>query len=142
MPFVKGAPRPPNAGRKKGTPNKITAMLREEAARTGKTALQVMMDNMRVAYEQATMLYEELLKALAENKTGKGFERKLIEMWNLRDRAQRYAREVAPYFHPQLQAIKHDHRTADGAPLRPILVIEGYPSEPAALTSPKTVTGK
>ena len=70
------------------------------------------------------------------------FERKLSEMWNLRDRAQRYARDVAPYFHPQLQAIKHDHRTADGAPLRPILVIEGYPSEPPALTNPKTVTGK
>jgi hypothetical protein len=83
-----------------------------------------------------------LVKALAENKTGKDFERKLIEMWNLRDRAQRYARDVAPYFHPQLVAVKHDHRTADGAPLRPILVIEGYPSEPAALTNPKTVTGK
>ena len=51
-----------------------------------------------------------LVKALAENKTGKDFERKLIEMWNLRDRAQRYARDVAPYFHPQLQAIKHDHQ--------------------------------
>jgi hypothetical protein len=62
MPFVKGAPRPPNAGRKKGTPNKITAMLREEATRTGKSALQVMMDNMRVAAEQATMLHQELLK--------------------------------------------------------------------------------
>ena len=37
------------AGRKKGTPNKITAALREEVARTGKSALQVMMDNMRVA---------------------------------------------------------------------------------------------
>ena len=130
MPFVKGMPRPPNAGRKKGTPNKITTALREEVARTGKTALQVMMDNMRVAYEQATMLHEELLKALAENKTGNGFERKLSEMWNLRDRAQRYARDVAPYFHPQLAAVKHDHRTADGVPLRPILVIEGYLGEP------------
>jgi hypothetical protein len=98
-----------------------------------------MMDNMRVANEQATILYEELLKALAENKKGKDFERKLSEMWNLRDRAQRYARDVAPYFHPQLQAIKHDHRTADGAPLRPILVIEGYPSEPPvpAIEPPK-----
>ena len=123
-------------------PTRITAMPREEAARTGKTALQVMMDNMRVAYEQATMLHEELLQALAENKVGKDFERKLSEMWNLRDRAQRYARDVAPYFHPQLAAVKHDHRTADGAPLRPILVIEGYPSEPPALTNPKTVTGK
>jgi hypothetical protein len=24
----------------------------------------------------------------------------------------------------------HDHRTADGAPLRPILMIEGYPTDP------------
>jgi hypothetical protein len=81
------------------------------------------------------MLHQELLQALADNKVGEDFERKLSEMWNLRDRAQRYARDVAPYFHPQLQAIKHDRRTADGQPLRPILVIEGYPSKPPALTN-------
>jgi hypothetical protein len=60
----------------------------------------------------------------------KDFDAKLIEIWTLRDRAQRYARDVAPYFHPQLAAVKHDHRTADGLPLRPILVIEGYPGDP------------
>jgi hypothetical protein len=26
-------------------------------------------------------------------------------------RAQRYARDVAPFFHPQLAAVKHDHKT-------------------------------
>lgn len=29
MPFPKGQPRPPNAGRKKGTPNKATKTIRE-----------------------------------------------------------------------------------------------------------------
>ena len=37
--------------------------MRSRGYGTGKTALPVMMDNMRVAAEQATMLYEELLSA-------------------------------------------------------------------------------
>ena len=32
MPFVKGAPRPPNAGRKKGTPNRKTVERRKQEA--------------------------------------------------------------------------------------------------------------
>ena len=32
MPFKKGQPRPPNAGRKKGTPNKVTAEMKKTFA--------------------------------------------------------------------------------------------------------------
>jgi hypothetical protein len=43
-----------------------------------------------------------------------------------RDRAQRYARDAAPFFHPQLADIKHDHRSA-GTAIRPVIEITGYP---------------
>jgi hypothetical protein len=33
----------------------------------------------------------------------------------LRDTVQRYAKDCAPYRHPQLQAIAHKHLSADGA---------------------------
>jgi hypothetical protein len=36
--------------------------------------------------------------------------------------------EDAPFFHPQLAAVKHDHRTQDGQVIRPVIVIEGYPN--------------
>jgi hypothetical protein len=59
--------------RKAGTPNKIQSALSiiraevfAEAARTGRTALQVMIENMHVAHEQATPLYDRLIKALEE----------------------------------------------------------------------------
>jgi hypothetical protein len=42
--------------------------------------------------------------------------------------AQRYARDAASFIHPQLAVIKHDHRTADGELIRPIIEITGYPA--------------
>jgi hypothetical protein len=38
------------------------------------------------------------------------------------------AARAAPFFHPQLADIKHDHRTADGELIRPIIEITGYPA--------------
>jgi hypothetical protein len=38
----------------------------------------------------------------------------------LRDTVQRYAKDCAPYRHPQLQAIAHKHLSADGAPICPV----------------------
>jgi hypothetical protein len=42
--------------------------------------------------------------------------------------AQRCARGAASFIHPQLADIKHDHRTADGELIRPIIEIAGYPA--------------
>src|ERR1700730_7825955 len=39
----------------------------------------------------------------------------------LRDTVQRYAKDCAPYRHPQLQAIAHKHLSADGAPICPVV---------------------
>ena len=35
---------------------------------------------------------------------------------------------AAPFFHPQLAQVKHDHRTAGGELIRPIIEITGYPA--------------
>jgi hypothetical protein len=100
---------------------------------------------MRLAFGQATALYEGICKLEKGGVSDAKLAADLLEMWNLRDRAHRYARDVAPYFHPQLAAVKHDHCTADGKPLRPILVIEGYPADLNAPTEdappPKAVVG-
>src|SRR6516165_2297596 len=45
----------------------------------------------------------------------------------LRAFAQRCARDAASFIHPQLADIKHDHRTADGELIKPIIEIIGYP---------------
>ena len=39
----------------------------------------------------------------------------------LRMIAQHFARDGAPFFHPQLADIKHDHRSEDGKTIRPTL---------------------
>jgi hypothetical protein len=53
----------------------------------------------------------------------------MSEMWKFRDLAQRYAVAAAPYVHPRLAAVSHQHRGEDGSIVRPILVIEGYPAD-------------
>jgi hypothetical protein len=49
---------------------------------------------------------------------------------------QRCARDAAPFLHPQLQAIKHEHRGTDGELIRPIIEITGYPEPKPALPAP------
>lgn len=47
MAWPKGTPRPPGAGRKKGTPNRATAELAARLAETGETPLEFMLATMR-----------------------------------------------------------------------------------------------
>ena len=51
----------------------------------------------------------------------------MSEMWIFRDAAQRYAKEAAPYVHPKLAAIQHEHRSEDGSAIRPTIIITGHP---------------
>jgi hypothetical protein len=55
----------------------------------------------------------------------------VVAVVSLRDQvrafAQRCARDAASFIHPQLADIKHDHRTADGELIRPIIEIT-YPA--------------
>jgi hypothetical protein len=45
----------------------------------------------------------------------------------LRIISHRMAARAAPFFHPQLADIKHDHRSEDGKTIRPVIEITGYP---------------
>jgi hypothetical protein len=81
-----------------------------------------MTDNARAMDATVQTLSEQLAKATGENLT-----RLMHEILVYRDRSQRYASMAAPYFHPQLSDIKHDHRSQDGKAIRPVIEITGYP---------------
>jgi hypothetical protein len=124
MAHQKGAPK--TGGRRKGTPNKATAERQAQVAASGKTPLEVMLDNMRRAYNEA----QRIMSLLDGPDAPQGEEALALmsEMWKFRDLAQRYAIAAAPYVHPRLAAVSHQHRAEDGSIVRPILVIEGYPA--------------
>jgi len=89
--------------RKAGTPNKVTAACQGAVAATGKTPLDVMLDNMRWADKGAA----ELLTMLTEKgaKLPDGFIL-VRELMRLRELAQRCARDAAPYVHPRLSPVE------------------------------------
>jgi hypothetical protein len=139
-----GLGNPKTGGRQKGIKNKSLAIITQqraeminEAFASGVSAVEVMLANMRRAFGRASVLAARLEKMVAANHPeDQDWANALTELWNNTDRAQRYARDVAPFFHPQLAAVKHDHRTQDGQVIRPVIVIEGYPTEPLALPAP------
>jgi hypothetical protein len=89
--FVKGQPRPPGAGRKKGTPNRATV----EKQRRQEEQEKVVSTEMPLDY---------LLRQMRSNEASPA------------DRLAA-ARAAAPYCHAQLQAVAHQYlqpdRTAD-----------------------------
>ena len=99
MPFIKGQPRPPNAGRKKGTPNKKTLerMAREDAA--------------KLLFEKACAndLPLDYLIRLMRDSTQDTHTRLAA------------ARAAAPYCHAQLQAVAHKLVDAQGNPIAPVV---------------------
>jgi hypothetical protein len=123
MPHLKGTPK--TGGRKKGTPNKATAERQAQVAATGKTPLEIMLENARWAYDKAL----ELTALLSGPNAPQGEEASALmqEILKLRDVAQRYASAAAPYVHPRLAAIQHDYRSEDGSAVRPVLIISGHP---------------
>ena len=123
MPHLKGAPK--TGGRKKGTPNKATAERQAAVAASGKTPLSIMLENMRLADAEAQSLTAILFGPDAPQ--GEEAVALMSEMWIFRDAAQRYAKEAAPYVHPKLAAIQHEHRSEDGSAIRPTIIITGHP---------------
>lgn len=97
------APGERRGGRKKGVPNKKTAALQEQVASTGMTPLEVMLDNMRFAYDQAQELADS---ADPEDQ---------VKLRTLRGIAQDCAKDAAPYLHPKLTSIEHGGK--DGGPI-------------------------
>jgi hypothetical protein len=99
-------PRPPKAGRKKGTPNKKTLerMAREEAAKLLS----------KKAYENDLPL-DYMLRVMRDPNTDP-------------HRRDAMAKAAAPYLHPQLSAVEHRVANADGSPIGPTVVHRPAPS--------------
>jgi hypothetical protein len=136
MTFVKGQAR--IGGRKKGTPNKTTQLKLEMAQReqreiaerariNGMTPLDVMLDNMRWAVESAKVLMEKSADAHARG-AAPAVAAIELRLDQVKAFAQRCARDAATFLHPQLAAVKHEHRGADGELIRPVIEITGYPA--------------
>ena len=109
--FKKGDPRPPNAGRKKGTPNKATIKRRLAEAE----GLQAQY----AAIESTEMPLDYLLRKM-RNPAEAPADRFLA------------ARAAAPYCHPQLQAVAHKHLDAHGNALAPVINVTIEKDAPAA----------
>src|SRR5271157_2888525 len=102
MGVTKGTPRPPNAGRKKGTPNKRTAaraVLRRIDAEGIAGAGFGPGDAYRALWEQVGILREEL--AAEERKRSSDQSRRDT----LRDQIARVLFKILPYERPRLAAI-------------------------------------
>lgn len=116
------------SGRKQGALTKRTRETAERALATGKSPLDVMLDNMR-HFQQVALDAEATLEGLTlEEFTGKHgpdlkpadqFKALLAEVKKtagLRQAAQECARDAAGYIHPKLAAVTHTG--PDGGALR------------------------
>ena len=101
MPFVKGQPRPLNAGRKKGTPNKKTLerMAREDAARL-----------LEAKALENDLPLDHMLRVMRDP---------TVEP----HRRDAMAKAAAPYIHPTLAAVAHKHLDAKGHPIVPVITV-------------------
>jgi hypothetical protein len=94
-----------NAGRKRGTPNKASAARQAEVAASGVTPLEVMLGNMRSAYDRALELEKQLNDLPPEE-----LEPRLHLMGEIarqRQIAQKCAADAANYVHPKRANIQH-----------------------------------
>ena len=106
-------------GRRRGTPNKVTAERQAAVAASGKTPLAIMLQNMRWADEEATRLAARLAGAEPSLET----EQLSSQLMRLRQLSVEWAHLAAVYVHPPLAATAHRHLTEDGRPVPPQLSI-------------------
>lgn len=102
------------AGRKPGTVTTKTREIAEAAAREGITPLEVMIDNMRFAYEQAQMAESDAVISsdvldLIRSGDHEGAREVMVRLvqkeLDYRMRAQECAKDAAPYIHPRLATV-------------------------------------
>jgi hypothetical protein len=110
-----------------GQRRKTTAELRAQVAASGKSMVEIMVQNARWADDQV-----EALMALLPRCVPDELPSAIANILMYREKAQRWARDAAEYFHPKLQAIAHNHHAIDGSTVRPVIEITGYPTEPIA----------
>lgn len=116
------------AGRKKGALTVRTQKIAEQAAKEGKTPLEVMLDNMR-HFQNVALSAEAVIESLSAEQVEIGdmapeaqFKKLLAEVKKaagFRQMAHECARDAAGYLHPKLQSIAHTGD--DGGPLQIIV---------------------
>jgi len=98
-------------GRKPGSRNKATQEMLAKVAATGMTPLQIMLDNMRHAYNNALEVEASITPKLVDGTNpDDAFDVLLAEVEKAvgyRQIAQECAKDAAPYSHPRLAAIEH-----------------------------------
>jgi hypothetical protein len=87
----------PGAGRKKGSASLKTRQIADQAAREGKTPLEVMLSNMR---------YHDRLAEETERRVAEDGTTDVAEVLKLRKLAQEAAEGAAPYMHPRLSSVE------------------------------------
>jgi len=97
-------------GRQKGTRNKVTEA-NVAIASAEEQPLEVMLDNMRVAYRKAkdveAAIIPAMISGLPLEQSFDAIRREVERSLNLRAVAQVCAREAAPFCHPKLSATVH-----------------------------------
>jgi hypothetical protein len=91
----------PGAGRKPGAKTKRVQEIAAKAAAEGVSPLEVMLENMRFARDQAAELLSKMLG------TGEADVDALKTLLSLRQVSQDCAKDAAPYIHPKLASIEH-----------------------------------
>ena len=100
-------------GRPKGSINKKSRALIQMAEKLGISPMEVMLDNMRVAYESAKAAEQDIpvLNPDLLSKDAQASFKILLQavqrVMDFRGIAQSCAAEVAPYIHPRLSAVDH-----------------------------------
>lgn len=112
-----------SAGRPKGALTIKTRKVAEQAAKEGKTPLEVMLDNMRhfqkVALDAEALIEELSAEEFMATEPSEQFKRLLAEVKKaagFRQMAHDCARDAASYIHPKLAAIEHTGK--DGGPMQ------------------------
>lgn len=116
------------AGRPAGAITKRTREVAEKALATGKTPLEIMLDNM-LHFQQVALDAEATLDGLTAAEFSEGISpdaspedqfkfllAQVKKTAGFRQSAQDCARDAAPYIHPKLSAIAHTGE--DGGPVR------------------------
>jgi hypothetical protein len=93
------------AGRKKGSASLKTREIPDQAARKGKTPLEVMIGNMR---------FHDRLAEEAERRLAQGDIGEISDILKFRKLAQEAAKDAAPYIHSRLSSVELSGETAHG----------------------------
>jgi hypothetical protein len=115
------------AGRKAGAVTTRTRAIADQAAKEGKTPLEVMLENMR-HFAQVAADAEAVLEGLTAAEITGGAEMSEQDQFNfllakvkqaagLRELAQDCARDAAPFMHPRLSPIEPGRKDAEFVPL-------------------------